>query len=332
MNYFQQIKDKTKYQELLGKALFRTFFHGLDWEEFLEKEFKWLKFEHYLYKDEAIFSLARYNFLGKEKLVSHPFCEYGGLLPLRTNISGRELKINLFEEFKLELKIKFHPEIPKYFQEFGLKEPESMNDAYFIEDIDKKNVDQVYSSFRKTLKHSIKKAENEKIKLEKCKNQNDLRLFYNLYLKNIQRHKTIAYPFSFFKYFLNSSNAEIILAKYENKIIAGSVFLFYDKFVHYFLNASDYNYRNKKSSYLILWNQIKNCLQKQHKIFDLGGTGRNSQLEVFKRGWGTRKYTIFELKNFEEGKIKTSKLRNVFGFLPSFLFEKISPYFLKYKL
>lgn len=332
MSCFQQIKDKVKYQELLSKVLFKTFFHGLDWEEFLEKEFKWLEFEHYLYKDEALLSLFRYRLLGKEKLVSHPFCEYGGVLPLKIGISGRELKINLFKEFEHELKIKFHPAIPKRFKEFGLKEPESANDAYFIENIDKKSEQEIFSSFRKTLRHSIKKAEKEKVKLEKCKNENDLRLFYNLYLKTIKRHKTIAYPFSFFKYFFNSSDAEIILAKYENRIIAGSIFLFYDKFVHYFLNASDYNYRNKKPSYLILWNQIKNCLGKDYQIFDLGGTGKGSQLEVFKRGWGTKKYTIFELKNFKKGKIKTSRLRNIFRFLPSFLFEKISPYFLKYKL
>lgn len=332
MNNFQQIKDKIKYQELLDKVLFKTFFHSLNWEEFLEKEFKWLKFEHYLYKDEAVLSLARYNFLGKEKLISHPFCEYGGVLPLKTNISGRELKINLFKEFKLELKIKFHPEIPKHFKEFGLKEPESANDTYFIEDIDKKNEQEIYSSFRKTLRHSIKKAENEKIKLEKCKNENDLRLFYNLYLKTIKRHKTIAYPFSFFEYFFKFSNAEIVLAKYEDRIIAGNIFLFYDKFVHYFLNASDYNYRNKRPTYLILWNQIKNCLQKEYKAFDLGGTGRNSQLEIFKRGWGTKKYPIFELKNFKQDRTKSLGLRNIFGFLPSFFIEKISPYFLKHKL
>ncbi len=332
MNNFQRIENKEKWLELLNKVLFKTFFHSLEWEEFLEKQFKWLKFEHYLYKDKAILSLARYRFLGKEKLISHPFCEYGGVLPLRTGISGRELKIKLFEEFKHELKIKFHPEIPKHFKEFGLKEPESTKDTYFIEDIDRKSEQEIYSCFRKTLRHSIKKAENEKIKLEKCENQNDLRLFYNLYLKTIKRHKTIAYPFSFFKYFFNSSNVEIVLAKYEDRIIAGSIFLFYNKFVHYFLNASDYNYRDKKPTYLILWNQIKSCLQKEHKVFDLGGTGRDSQLEVFKRGWGTQKYTIFELKNFEERKIKRTKLRNVFGFLPSFLLEKISPYFLKYKL
>ena len=332
MNHFQQIKDKRKWQGLLDKALFKTFFHSLDWEEFLEREFKWLKFEHYLYQDKALLSLARYRFLGKERYISHPFCEYGGVLPLKTNINGKELKANLFNEFKHELRIKFHPEIPKNFKEFGLKEPESVNDTYFIEDIDRKNQQELYSSFRKTLRHSIKKAENEKIILEKCNNQDNLRSFYNLYLKNIQRHKTIAYPFSFFKYFLNSSNAEIILAKYESKIIAGSIFLFYDKFIHYFLNASDYSYRNKKPTYLILWNQIKNCLQKEYKTFDLGGTGRNSQLGVFKRRWGTKKYTIFELKNFKGGKIKTSKLRNIFKILPSFLFERISPYFLKYKL
>jgi len=328
MTNFQRIKNKEKWLELLNKVLFKTFFHALEWEEFLEKQFKWLRFEHYLYKDEALLSLARYKLLGKEKLVSHPFCEYGGILPLKNGINGRELKIDLFKEFKFELKVKFHPQLPKYFQEFGLKEPDSVNDAYFIENLDKKNVDEIYSSFRKTLRHCIEKAGKQNIEIKKCQNEKELKDFYKLYVQTIKKYKNIPYPYPFFQFFLNSNNAEIILVECDKKIIAGSVFLFYNGFIHYFLNASDYKHKDKQANYLILWNQIKKYAGKNYEVFDFGGTGRGSNLEIFKKGWGTKKYSIFELKNFQDNKIKKSKLRNVFAFLPT----NISSKFLKFKL
>ncbi len=340
MNCFQKIDDKKEWQRLLGKVLFKTFFHTLDWEEFLEHNFQWLKFERYLYKDKIVLSLARYKVFGKEKLISHPFCEYGGPLPLKDGINGREFKKHLFEYFKMPFKISIHPEIPKYFQNFGLKEPDSTRDTYFIENIHCRDLKEIYSSFRKTLRHSIKKAESQNTLLKRCENEEELRGFYNLYLKSSKRHKTIPYPFSFFKYFLNNANttndnsngANIVLAKFKNKIIAGSVFLFYGKYIHYFLNASDEKFKEKRANYLILWNQIKEHIGKGYKIFDFGGTGRGSSLEIFKKGWGTRRYPIFELKNFSEGKLGKSKLRNIINLVPSFLLEKFSVPLLRYKL
>ncbi|MCP6718828.1 MAG: peptidoglycan bridge formation glycyltransferase FemA/FemB family protein [Patescibacteria group bacterium] len=332
MSQFRRIDNRKEWQELLNKVLFKTFFHNLEWEDFLENNFKWLKFEHYLYGDEVLLSLARYKVFGKERLISHPFCEYGGPLPLKKDIDGRRFREGLYLNFKDFFRISFHPQIPAYFKNLALKEPDSSRDTYFIENINQKTEENIFSSFRKTLRHSINKAQTQNLEIKKCGDKEELKYFYNLYLKTTKRHKTIPYPFSFFQYFLDSQNSEIILAKSEDKIIAGSVFLFYDKFIHYFLNASDEIHRDKKANYLILWDQIKKHLRGSYQVFDFGGTGRGSALEVFKRGWGTRRYPIFELKNFSENKLKKSKLRNIFGLLPSFLIKKVGSYLLKYKL
>ncbi len=332
MESFQKIDDKGKYQGLLDKVLFKTFFHNLEWEEFLEKEFKWLKFEHYLYKEEVLVSFARYKILGKEKLISHPFCEYGGPLPLKEGIEGRDFRRVFFLTFKDFFKVSFHPKIPRYFKSLGLKEPDSSRDTYFIENIHQKKEEDLWPSFRKTLRHSIRKSQQHNLEIKKCQKEDELRFFYTLYLKNVKKHRTIPYPFSFFKYFLYSKDSEIILAKKKDKIIAGSVFLFYDEFIHYFLNASDQRYKKLGANYIILWNQIKNYLGKNYQTFDLGGTRRASSLEIFKRGWGGKRYPIFEMKNFTIEKLKSSNLRNVLGLFPVSLLEKMSPSLLKYKL
>lgn len=331
MNHFQRIENKNEWLELLKRALFKTFFHNLEWENFLEKQFKWLKFEHYLYKDEAILCLARCKIFGKEKLISHPFCEYGGPLPLKNEIEGMEFKRELFLNFKIPFKLSFHPQISKYFKNFGFKKPDSQRDTYFIEGIHQRSEDEIFSSFRKTLRHLIKKAESQNLEIKQCQDKKELSSFYGLYIRSVRKHKNIPYPFSFFEYFRNNKDSEIILAKIKDRVAAGSIFLFYNGFVHYFLNASDKSFKNSGVNHLILWTQIKKYRGKVHQVFDLGGTRRGSSLEVFKQGWGSIKYPIFELKNYQE-KFKESNLRNILPIFTSFLMKRFNSYFLKYKL
>jgi len=331
---FSKIDNKQEWQVLSKKVLFKTFFHSLAWEEFLEKEFKWLKFERYNWQDKALLSLARVKIFGKEKLISHPFCEYGGPLPLVDKINGEEFKQDLLSEFsaqggsasggKDQMKISFHPQLINYLRVAPKAGSHfSGRVSYFVEG---------FLNLRKTTRHEIEKAKANNLQIEKCQSQKDLRDFYNLYIRSAKKHRIPAYPLSFFDYFAASPASEIILAKNDDRVVAGSVFLFYDKFTHYFQNAVDEKYKNLGANYLILWEQINKSLAK-NLVFDFGGTRIGSPLEVFKEGWGGKEYPIFELKNYqEESSLRKSKLRDVFNWLPLFLIKKLSPYLLKYKL
>lgn len=335
MPQFQKIEDKKEWQGLLNKVLFKTFFHTLEWESFLEDNFKWLKFERYLYEDKAILSSARYKIFGKEKLISHPFCEYGGPLLLKKGVDFQRFQDDLFSEFKIPIKIKIHPHLFRCFNSprTVLELLKSEGNTYFIEDLRRKTKEQIWFSFRKTLRHSIKKAQNQGIEIKRCEKEKELENFHELYVKGAKKHKTLAYPFSFFQYFLRSQASEIILAKYNDKIMAGSVFLFHEDFVHYFLNASDEKYKDLNANHLILWNQIKNYCGKNYQVFDFGGTREGSELEIFKSGWGGTKKPILELTNQSAEKgFRESKLRGIFGLLPPILIKKISLHLLKYKL
>lgn len=294
--------SKQEYKKLFDQAEFKTFFHDPNWHKFLEKEFKWLKFEYY---DNL--PVARVN----KKLISLPFCEYGGPL-------GDFNEQDILEEFGENIKIKFHPQI-------NVGSLASNMVTYWIEDFDK-------LSFRKTLRHSIRKAEQRDIQIKKCQNLADLKRFYDLYLVNLKKHKTVPYPYSIVKFLYNSADSELLLAWHKGRIIAGSLFLYYDKFVHYFLSASDYKYRNLGANYLILWEKIKS-LRGKDKILDLGAAPKGSSLEIFKRGWGGKEYPIAQIgiKKSEE-KLRSSKLREIWSLLPNFVIKKLSSKFIKYRL
>ncbi|MBI2625241.1 MAG: GNAT family N-acetyltransferase [Candidatus Nealsonbacteria bacterium] len=327
-NKFLKITNKNEWQDLLNKVFLKTFFHNQDWEEFLEKEFPWLKFEHYSYGDKALLSLARVRVFGKEKLISHPFCEYGGPLPLVQSIDWAIFEKDLLEEFKEPLRIRFHPKVVGGLTS-GFRQAEI--NTYFIEDLHIKTKEQLLNSFRKTLRHLI--LGKHPINIGLLENDDDLKYLYKLYVQTAKRNMFLPRPFSFFRFFRNSKDAKIVLARHRNKVIAGSIFLFYDKFIQYALNASDWRFGNFYPNHLILWQEIFENAGGKYEVFDLGGTGVGSELEVFKSGWGAKKYPIFEISNVKkEGHFRGSKLRKILPFLPDFLFKKLSSRLLKYKL
>ena len=340
MKKWQKI-NKIEAKELLDKALFKTFFHEIEWHEFLEKQFKWLKFEYYLYRNEALLPLGRIKTcLPAGRLISLPFCEYGGPLPLKKEINFEEFEKDILNEFN-NIKIRFHPQI------LLMEEVEpptggstSSISTHWIEDLDKITSEELWESLRKTLRHEIKHAQESGIEIKKSANQKELKHFYNLYVANLRRKKTVPYPWRVIQFLCQNSSSELLLAFYKGRIIGGDLFLNYNSFVHYFLSATDYKYRNFSASHLLLWEKIKSLIGKDI-ILDLGASPRGSALEVFKRGWRGTEYPIYQIClpagrqgiKREDEFLRSSKLiRNIFGLMPSFLIKKLSPYLIKYRL
>ncbi len=325
-NKFLKIDNKGQWQALLNKVLFKTFFHSLEWEAFLEENFKWLKFEHYNYQNSALLSLARIKILGKEKLISHPFCEYGGPLPLVEKIDGETFKKDLFEEFKNPFKISFHPKLLNYFQNLGIGESE--RETYFYENLE--NSQELWQRMDRNRHRAINKGSEQNFNIEKCKSIKDLKSLYALYVKNLKEHKALVYPFSFFAFFLKSPEAEIELVKKGNKLVGGNIFLFYNNIIHSFLCGFDNKYKRLGAHSLLLWSEIQ---KKEKQMFDFGATRKDSSIRDFKQRWGARVMPIYELKNYSgESKLRRSFLRDIWGYLPVGLIKVLSPYFIKYKL
>lgn len=325
MGNFQKI-NKEEYKDLFSKVLFSTFFHNQEFHEFLEKEFKWLNFEYYLYKDELLLSFGRVG----NKLISLPFCEYGGPLPLKGNIKINEFERDVLKEFK-NIKIKIHP----WISEISGNPPgaSSILSNYWLKNLENTSEQELWDSLRKTLRHEIKNAQEHGLEIRKCKNQQELEKFYDLYIANLRRKKTVPYPWPLIQFLYQNSSSELLLAFYKGKIIGGDLFLQYGNFVHYFLSASDYKYRDFSASHLLLWEKIKSLIGKD-VIFDLGASPRGSALEIFKRGWGGKEYPIYQIgiKRTEESLRSSNLIRFIWGLLPNFLIKKLSPYLIKYRL
>jgi len=343
MQNFQKI-NKNEFINFYNQALFKTFFHSSEWHEFLEKEFKWLKFEYYLYKDEAFLPFVRFKVFGKEKLISLPFCEYGGPLPLKKEIDFENFKKDIFDLFGESIKIKFHPQILSFLDIKPQKEEGLFSDtvSYQIVDLDKKTEQGLFQSFRLSTKQRIKKGLNENLSVSKCESNEDLNKFYAVYIKSMKRNKTVCFPAQIFEFLwqksLESDLVDFLIVKHEERVIAGIIIVFYAGIAHYFLSGMDYKYikRNKLNPmYLVLWKEIKKIINsKKANVFDFGGTKRETGLEEFKRGWDPECYPIFKLEAGEttQQRLRESKLRDVWGLLPDFIVKIVSPHIIKYRL
>lgn len=324
-NKFLKIENKEEWQGLLKKVLFKTFFHSWEWESFLESQFPWMKFDRYNYQNQALLSMAN---IGDKKLVSHPFCEYGGPLPLIQEIDGQAFQEDLFEEFKMPLKISFHPYLLKHFK--GFDTSQSLRETYLLEQIQSLDPDKIGDRNRR---RAVMTAQNNGLTEEKCEKINDLKILYDYYVKNLKRYKALVYPFSFFEFLFKNHQAEILLVKKGKKTVGGNIFLFYGGIIHSFLCGFNAQYRKLDAHSLVLWLELKRKRKEGFNVFDFGATKKSSSLSDFKSRWGANAYSIFELKNrVGESKLKDSFLRDIWSWLPVFLIKRLSPYFLKYKL
>lgn len=339
MANFQKIESKKELQELLDNVLFKTFFHELEWQEFLEREFGWLRFEHYLYKDELLLGLGR---IGK-RLISLPFCEYGGPLPVKENFNLEEFGKDVLKNFE-NIKIKFHPTILKFSEVQPPKSPEIKGPTctYWINNLDKLNEDALFSSFRLSTKQRIRKGSKENLLISKCENRKDLKEFYEIYVKTMKKNRTVCYPVQVFEFLqqksLETEMIDFLIVKEKGKIVSGIVVLFYSDIAHYYLSAMEQKYVRKNKlnpMYFVLWEEIKKIANSgKANVFDFGGTKIGSSLEEFKRGWAAKQYPIWTIESGQaaQEKLRQSKLRDVWGLLPNFLVKIISPYIIKYRL
>lgn len=304
---FSRVYDLGEWKALLESALFRTFFHSPEWEEFLEKEFSWLKFERYVWRDEFLLSIARCTLFGREKIVSHPLCEYGGPLPLKKQADITCFIKDFTKEFGENARIKLHP----YIRNADM--PQDIS-SFWIEDFSRKTDRDLWQGLRKSLRQEIKMAAEAGITISECIDGEELREFYKLYVSTVKRHKNIPLTFRAIEFL--GGHARLFIARKLGRVIGGSIFLLYNPFIHYFINASDYRLRALNIGHAILWHVIQKYVGGEYDYFDLGGTRKGSALETFKRGWGAKEYPIYEIGRARGGEVESWK-RNLWGMLPA---------------
>jgi len=310
--------EYSDWDDLLLTNSQADFFHTSAWAKVLSETYRYTPL--YFTKEEngSLASLIPLmevdSFITGRRGISLPFTDY---VPI---ITDKNYDKDVYKEYLIRFgkKAKWkHFELRGDLKGFEEKTAFSSFINHYLEL--SKDQNEIFKSFKSSNRRNINKAIKEGINIDNKNIFQSVKEFYRLNCITRKTHGLPPQPWSFFKkifeHIISKGKGFVVLASYENMVIAGAMyFLFKDKVIYKY-GASDRRYQSFRANNLVMWNAIKWSCQNGFKKFCFGRTEQNNTgLLQFKRGWGAKekpiRYYRYDLIKdsmvTKSGKIKSS--------------------------
>lgn len=160
-----------------------------------------------------------------------------------------------------------------------------------------KSEDDIMQEMRKNTRYYIRKAERDGVTIEMTKDPKRIDDFWPIYQDTVARQDWTAYTKEYvqkeFEQFVADDQAALFLAKYQDKYIAGAIFIYYNDQVYYHHSGSLTEYRKVSAPYLLQWESIKEAKRRGFGLYNFFGIARTDDkshpwhgLTFFKKGFG----------------------------------------------
>lgn len=159
-----------------------------------------------------------------------------------------------------------------------------------------KEKSELFNSFEKRVRWSIKKSDDNNIKVQKKDlDDKNLQQFFNLHKKNMKSKNAQFKSQDFFKSIkkmFNEGKDYNVFVGYSDEVPISFLLVFYHKnFTEYYMPAQDANFKHLQPASKLIWESMKESLNKKKYYYNFGGTPKNNQtLYRFKRGWNAVEY------------------------------------------
>lgn len=344
--WVEQISDNNKdlWNEWVTSHPDAHFYHLWEWGNFLSATYNYQRFYFAVKCKEGIvgvFPLVHIQSrIFESKLVSLPFCEYGG--PLLTNSLNSsivdvasKLFLKVVSELTRKLKVDYleirQPSLP--FSTFGFFPLE----RYLTFRVNLVQGEaEVWRNMNKKCRNAIRKAAKSGVKIISI-DRVHMKHYYDLYLDTEKRHGSPPHSKALFNnifdVFKKKGLAQIVLAVYDGKAIGGIiVFCFNDK-MYWWNNVTDRKYGSLNPTNFLLWHIIQWGGRNNFKIFDLGRTRLETKgIYHFKSYWGGQRVSLKdyvlatkEIKPSDPFQRKYLMLSKMWSKLPSVLAQRVGP-------
>ena len=269
---------------------------------------------------------------------------YGGHLvhggsDTNTNLLYREF----FKNFKIFCKNKniicevarLHPFIGDYNRLKSFANIKKVGEVVYI-DLNQSN-EEIWRNMAKSNRNKIKKSLSNGVEVIAVDSKEALRPFFKIYIElmNTKQAKGFyKFPIDFFQelFELFKDNAELLVAKFENKIIAGLILMGERPFLHTYLSASDPDYLYLAPNNILKYYGALRAKENGFSYYVLGGGYRpNDGLYKFKKSFSNTTidyyiyYKIFNYKIYNDLCSKRSqydKLQNMNNSADCFFFPE----------
>lgn len=147
-----------------------------------------------------------------------------------------------------------------------------------------------------SVRRAVRKAEQAGVTIEFSSQPAAIERFYQLLALTRRRHGLPPQPMRFFsglQPLLAAGQGTIVLAQLHGETIAGAVYLFSGKTVHYKYGASDERHQQVRGNNLVMWRAISAFAKQRYTHLDFGRTSLDNEgLRTFKLNWGTKESVI----------------------------------------
>lgn len=266
--------------------------------------------------------IKRSKILGN-KLISQPFCEYGGLLEDSLN----DQDCILIKEKLGQLLTKHRLPYVEVHGGMGLR-PDNRRIVFNEKALHQYAVLKLTTSnnvwdtkMNRMVRKAVRKAQNSGLECYQETTERSLKEdFYPLYLSSMKKFGTPPHPVEFFLGCLCylPDYMRLFLVKEKQKVVSVLLGFITGKRVHIVSTASDEGYWDKRPNDLVHWEFIRWACDSGYKYFDFGPVRYAGQRQ-FKEKWGVdffdySYYYFFNGKNKEKNLAYSDNAR-IFAFL-----------------
>ena len=273
--------------------------HLSGWKQLLELCFPHMK-GHYLAickpgTDELQAALPLFeirSWLTGNRLVSIPFAQLSD--PLVNSVD--DLSLLLEAAFQLSQRIQTsHIEIRTFQAPSSDIDRRLRADEFYKHHfipLDKEPEDLKRSFHNKAINQAIHRAARKGLKVKVADNEEDLKVFYRLFMQTRKSLGVPHMPYRFLKslwdIFYPRNMAILLLAQEESRTASGILFFQFNGRFSAEWEGWDREFSAYNPNHLIFWEGIKLACQNGNRVFDFGITDPNNEgLVTFKNRWGT---------------------------------------------
>jgi len=301
-----QLSDSSKdlWNDYVSANTYAHVYHLWEWGDALCKTYNLSRRYFAVKEDQRIVGVLPTfyvrSLLFADKIVSLPFCEYGG--PLVADYSDPSVAENVFVMLMKkvhELAGKLRIDYIEFRQPSGLLSFSSSATGFrvlrryvtFRVDLTV-GESEVWKNFDGRTRRHVKKAVRIGTKIREV-NVDSLGHYYALYLRTQKRLGSPPHSYAFFRNlydgFVSKGLLRMFLALYDGKPVAGVMVFCFNGKLYWWNNVLDKRYASLDSTNLLLWHVIRLGMENGFKVLDLGRTRREDVgVYHFKSGWGGR--------------------------------------------
>lgn len=307
--------DAYEWNRVVERSVQSSICHLWEWGEVLSSTYGYQRY--YLVAKQSgdlvgAFPLIHVkSILFGNRLISLPFCEYGGpVVDLELNIRTAQDVINKLLNASNRLGASLGVEYVEFRGISSSVEPRLLHSRGYVElqgyvtfqvNLEKQK-EVLWRSLNKKTRNATRKAEKLGVEVVEGNRIEQLWAYYMLYLRTQKRHGSPPHSYSWFKNlfetFCPQGKMKITLAKYKGESIAGIITFHWGNTIYWSSNVTDIERRHLNPTNLLLWKTIEYGSDKHSKVLDLGRTRPNTTIHHFKKGWGGKEVKLSHFIHF----------------------------------